>query len=164
MELNGYNKLAEKKKSSPFKIFFGQFKDILIMILLVSTIISVFLGEIYDAITIILIVMLNAILGFIQEFRTERTLEALKNMTAPTAKVYRNDILTEIPASEIVPDDIFELETGDRVPCDGIILNSKGLFADESILTGEPVPVEKSVKDGDNSYNSLNLTHVAYIV
>ena len=73
------------------------------------------------------------------------------------------EVITEIPASEIVPDDIFELETGDRVPCDGIILNSKGLFADESILTGEPVPVEKSVKDGDNSYNSLNLTHVAYM-
>jgi len=161
---NGYNKLAEAKNKNPLKIFMGQFKDVLVMILLVSTVVSVFLGEIYDALTIILIVMINAILGFIQEFRTEKTLEALKNMTAPTAKVYRNDILTEIPASEIVVDDVFEIECGDRIPCDGILLNAKGLFADESILTGEAVPVEKNVNDKKNAVtDELNLSYIAYM-
>lgn len=163
LEKFGENQLAKAKKKNTALMFASQFKDVLVIILLLSTVISVFLGEIYDAITIILIVLINAILGFIQEFRTERTLEALKNMTAPTAKVYRNDILTEIPASEIVVDDVFEIEAGDKVPCDGIILNSKGLFADESILTGEAVPVEKYADDRSENIDQLNLPNVAYM-
>lgn len=163
LQTNGYNQLAKSKKRNSALMFADQFKDILVIILLVSTVVSVALGEIYDAITIILIVLINAILGFIQEFRTERTLEALKNMTAPTAKVYRNDILTEIPASELVVDDVFEIEAGDRVPCDGIILNSKGLFSDESILTGEAVPVEKKYDSRFEKLDCLNLVNVAYM-
>ena len=159
----GPNQLAKSKKRNSALIFAGQFKDILVIILLVSTVVSVVLGEIYDAITIILIVLINAVLGFIQEFRTERTLEALKNMTAPTAKVYRNDILTEIPASELVVDDVFEIEAGDRVPCDGRILNSKGLFSDESILTGEAVPVEKYADDKCELIDCLNLVNIVYM-
>ena len=83
---DGYNRLSQKKKSKPLKIFMGQFKDTMVIILLVATAISVMLGEVYDAITIILIVLLNAILGFVQEYRTEKTLEKLKGMTAPNAK------------------------------------------------------------------------------
>ena len=112
---NGPNALATEKKSKPVKIFFNQFKDIMIIILLISTVISVLLGEVYDAVTIILIVLLNAILGFIQEFRTEKTLEALSKMTAPTARCYRDGKLHIIPAADLVIGDIIELEAGDRV-------------------------------------------------
>ena len=85
---HGSNTLAEKKGNSAIKIFAGQFRDVMVMILLGATVISIFLGEIYDAVTIIAIVLLNAILGFIQEYRTEKTLEALASMTAPTAKAH----------------------------------------------------------------------------
>ncbi len=163
LEKFGANQLAKEKKRKPAKIFAEQFKNIMVIILLVSTVISVALGEIYDAITIILIVLLNSILGFIQEYRTERTLEALKNMTAPTARVYRNGSLCEIPATEIVVGDVFELEAGDKVPCDGMIISSKGLFADEAILTGEAVPVEKFFKSDSTKYDSLNLDNITYM-
>lgn len=161
--IDGKNELAHAKKKNCAKIFASQFKDVMVMILLISTVISVFLGEIYDAVTIILIVLLNAILGFVQEYRTEKTLEALKNMTAPTAKVYRDGILTQVKASEMVKGDVFEIESGDRVPCDGIILEAKGLFADESILTGEAVPAVKSVALLDESSDELNRPYIAYM-
>lgn len=161
--IDGKNELAKAKKKNSAKIFASQFKDVMVMILLISTVISVFLGEIYDAITIILIVLLNAILGFIQEFRTEKTLEALKNMTAPTARVYRDGILTQVKASEMVKGDIFEIESGDRVPCDALIIEAKGLFADESILTGEAVPAVKSVALTDENSDELNKPYIAYM-
>lgn len=163
LAINGYNELAKEKKINPAKIFVGQFKDIMVVILLVSTVISVFLGEIYDAVTIIFIVLLDAILGFIQEFRTEKTLEALENMTAPTARVYRDGKIKEIKASEIVCDDVFELETGDRVPCDAVILEARGLFCDESILTGEAVPVEKVKALPKADTEGLNHNYIAYM-
>ena len=106
LEEYGENVIESKKGNGPLKIFAGQFKDVMVMILLGATVVSVFLGEIYDAVTIILIVLLNAILGFIQEYRTEKTLEALKNMTAPTAKVLRDGKKKTIPAAQLVPDDI----------------------------------------------------------
>lgn len=90
---NGKNILAKEKKSKPLKIFLGQFKDVMVMILLGATVVSVFLGEIYDAVTIILIVLVNAVLGFIQEYRTEKTIEALNRMTAPAARCWRDGIL-----------------------------------------------------------------------
>ncbi len=159
----GANKLVKSKKQSSVIMFINQFKNILVIILLVSTVISIFLGEIYDAVTIILIVLINAILGFIQEYRTEKTLEALENMTSPTAKVYRDGVLAEIPAEDIVPDDVFEIEAGDRVPCDGIILSAKSLFSDESILTGEAVPVEKYANHNSDRTDCLNLPNIAYM-
>ncbi len=160
---NGENALSEGKKSGAVKIFAGQFKDVLVMILLASTVISVVIGEIYDAVTIILIVLINAVLGFIQEYKTERTLEALKNMTAPTAKVWRDGKLTEIPAKGIVAGDVFELEAGDRVPADAVIISSRGLFADEAILTGEAVPVEKVNTNSSGKTDALNLPHIVYM-
>ena len=95
LKSDGANVLGEKKKVGAVRIFVGQFKDVMVMILLGATVVSVLLGEVSDAVTIILIVLLNAILGFIQEFRTEHTLEALRNMTAPTAKCYRDGELRE---------------------------------------------------------------------
>ena len=104
----GENILSEKKKNKPLVIFLGQFKDIMTVILLISTVISVFLKEYTDAVTIILIVLLNSILGFIQEYRAEKTLESLKELTSPTAKCWRDAILRVIPARELVPDDVIK--------------------------------------------------------
>ncbi len=99
---DGKNELAEAPKSKPVRMFLGQFRDVMVMILLAATMVSVLLGEWTDAITIILIVLLNAILGFIQEFRTERTLETLRQMTAPTAAVCRDGTWQTISAAELV--------------------------------------------------------------
>lgn len=162
IEQYGENVIESKKGNGPLKIFAGQFKDVMVIILLAATVVSVFLGEIYDAVTIILIVLLNAILGFIQEYRTEKTLEALKNMTAPTAKVLRDGKKKTIPAAELVPDDIIYLETGDRVPADCVLLNVNSLFADESMLTGESEPVSKTTGAESDRDNSLNRNCIAY--
>lgn len=159
---DGENCLAEEKKTSAAKIFLGQFKDIMVLILLGATVVSVFLGEYYDAATIIIIVLLNALLGFIQEYRTERTLEALKNMTAPTARVYRDGELKTIPAAQLVKGDCVFLEAGDRVPADIALTLAKGVLAEESILTGESAPVSKESGNAGHTDNSLNLPNVLY--
>ncbi len=158
----GLNIIADEKKSNPLKIFFGQFKDIMVMILLIATGISFFLGEYYDAVTIIIIVLVNAVLGFIQEYKTEKTLFALRNMTAPTAKVYRDGKLTVIKASELVPDDVIMLEAGDRIPADAVLLYEKGLHAEESILTGESASVTKEVTDINDRDNSIGKPNIVY--
>ncbi len=158
----GKNTLAKEKKARPLKIFFGQFRDIMVIILLIATVISFFLGEIYDAVTIIVIVLVNAILGFVQEYKTEKTLLALKNMTAPTAKVYRDGKLTELPAADLVPDDVIVLEAGDKVPADAVLLHAKGVLAEESILTGESAAVPKEVGDVNDSDNSIGKSNILY--
>lgn len=104
------------------KIFAGQFKDFLTLILLASTLISLFMGEYAEALTIAVIVLLNAIMGFAQEFKTEKTLEALKKMAAPHAKVFRDGKLTELPTDNLVCGDIIEFEAGDKIPADALIL------------------------------------------
>ena len=162
LKTDGLNILEEKKKTSAVKIFAGQFKDVMVMILLGATVISVLVGEVSDAVTIILIVLLNAILGFIQEYRTEHTLEALKSMTSPTAKCYRDGRLKEIEAEKLVTDDVIELEAGDRVPADCVILNCSGFFADESILTGESEPTAKRVGITSDTDNSINKPNIIY--
>lgn len=162
LKTDGENVLGDSKKANPVGIFIGQFKDVMVMILLAATAVSVLLGEITDAVTIILIVLLNAILGFIQEFRTEHTLEALKSMTAPTAKCYRGGNLKEIEASRLVTDDIIELEAGDRIPADAVVLQASGFYADEAILTGESDAVPKSAGNMNDSDNSLNKPNIIY--
>lgn len=162
LKKDGENIFAEDKKANPIKIFAGQFKDIMVMILLGATVVSVFLGEVTDAVTIILIVLLNAILGFIQEFRTEKTLEALKSMTSPTAKCYRDGLLKEVKASELVVDDVIELEAGDRIPADCVILKCTSFCTDESVLTGESLPVEKKEGLKSDIDNSLNKSNIIY--
>ncbi len=158
----GENSLAKEKKAKPLKIFLGQFRDVMIMILLAATVVSFILGEIYDAVTIIIIVLLNAVLGFVQEYRTEKTLIALKNMTAPAAKCWRDGSLVTIPAADIVPGDIIRLEAGDKVPADCVILSCKGLLAEESILTGESAAVSKVPGDPSDSDNSIGKASVVY--
>ncbi len=158
----GGNVLAEEKKARPLKIFLGQFRDVMIMILLAATVVSFFLGELYDAVTIIIIVLLNAILGFVQEYKTEKTLIALKSMTAPTAKCWRDGELSSIPASELVPGDVIRLEAGDRVPADSVLLEAKGLLAEESILTGESAAVSKEAGNTADEDNSIGKTNIVY--
>lgn len=140
---HGPNLLFEKKKISLIKLLLSQFKDIMVIILMVATAISAFMGEITEAVTIIAIIVLNALLGFVQEFRTEKTMEALKSLTAPAAKVLRGGRHVHIPAEQIVPGDVIILEAGDRIPADAVILESSNIQVDESLLTGESVPVEK---------------------
>lgn len=146
----GLNALQKKKKVSPIKIFLEQFNDFIIWVLLAATILSAFIGERADAITIIIIVIMNAILGFIQEFRTEKSLEALKSLAAPTAKIIRNDEIKVINAEFLVPGDLVILESGDRVPADCILLEGNNILVDESLLTGESVGVEKSLENRNN--------------
>lgn len=140
---SGSNTLAEQAKSHPVRIFLGQFRDVMVMVLLAATAVSAVLGEYADALTIAVIVLLNAILGFIQEFRTEKTLLALREMSAPTAQVWRDGKLVTIPAEQLVCGDCIHLEAGDRVPADALIQTGAKLFAEESVLTGESQAVAK---------------------
>ncbi|MFV9509943.1 calcium-translocating P-type ATPase, SERCA-type [Tepidibacillus sp. LV47] len=143
LEKYGPNQLEQKQTISPITLFLDQFKDFMVLVLLVATLISGLLGEYTDAITIIAIVIMNGILGFIQEFRAEKSLQALKEMAAPHARVIRNGKTTSIPAVEVVPGDIVLLESGDRVPADVRLLKAHALYIEESALTGESIPVHK---------------------
>ena len=162
LKAQGENTLGESRRTGPMRIFLGQFRDVMVMILLGATVISVLLGEISDAVTIILIVLLNAILGFVQEYRTENTLEALRSMTSPTAKCWRDGKLKEIDASQLVTGDVIELEAGDRIPADCAVLKAAGFFSDEALLTGESVAVGKSAGDESDTDNSLNKSNIVY--
>lgn len=159
----GENRLASSKKISAGKIFASQFKDFLVLILLASTVISVLMGEITEALTIIAIVFLNAVLGFFQEYRTEKTLDALKNMSAPSAKVIRDGKEVSIPASEVVPGDLVVLETGDRVPADARVAQCVSLHTDESMLSGESNAVEKVVASEDTTRVEINRPDLVYM-
>ncbi|MEG0272177.1 MAG: cation-translocating P-type ATPase [Hydrogenoanaerobacterium sp.] len=153
----GENVLTGAKKSSPLKLFLGQFKDIMVMILLVATALSVFMGEGVEAFTISLIVLINAILGFLQEYRTEKTLEALKKLAAPVATVMRSGRQTELPACELVPGDLLLIKAGDRVPADAEIIFAAAIEADEALLSGESLPVEKTVEHKSMLYMGTNI-------
>ncbi len=159
----GPNILKEKKQVHPVKIFVNQYKDILTLILLISTAVSIFLGECVEAIAIGVIVMLNGIMGFVQEYRTEKTLEALKKMSSPMAKVYRDGNIVTIDAKEVTIDDIIIIEAGDRICADAIITENSGICAEESALTGESDAVEKSVSKTHALQNTLNRTDMVYM-
>ncbi len=148
----GYNKLDEKKKESIFIKFISQFKDFMIIILLiaalVSAIVSYFEGtkEYTDSIIIVVIVVINALIGVIQESKAEKSLEALKKLSSPTSKVLRNGKNITIDSTLLVPGDIIELEAGNFVPADCRLISSYNLKIEESALTGETVPVTKDAK------------------
>lgn len=139
----GYNEIKSGKKKSKVKIFLEQFNDFIVWVLIAATVISGIMGDKADAITIIAIILLDAILGFIQEYRTEKSLEALKQLSAPHAKVIRDGKTIVVNASEIVFGDIILFESGDRIPADAVIIEAESLKCDESILTGESMGVDK---------------------
>ncbi|MCK4434633.1 HAD-IC family P-type ATPase, partial [Candidatus Bathyarchaeota archaeon] len=142
----GPNELKKEKRKSPVKLFLEQFTDILIIILLAATALSFAVGEVYDAIVIIVIVMACAVLGFTQEYKAEKALEALKKMTAPTATVLRDGKEVQLSTSDIVPGDIILLYTGDKVSADARLIEAINMKTDEASLTGESTPVRKDVK------------------
>lgn len=142
----GKNVLAEKKKASVFILFLHQFKDVMIIILLLAALISYIISDIKDAVVILIIVLLNAIIGFVQEYRAEKAMAALRKMTAFNATVRRSGNLVQLPASEIVPGDIVILEAGMSVPADIRLTETYALKIEEASLTGESNAVEKSTE------------------
>ena len=146
----GLNELKHKKKKSPVLIFLSQFNDFLVWVLIGATIISGFIGDKADAITILIIVIVNAILGFVQEFRTEKSLEALQEMAAPTCKAIRDGNIKVINSRELTKGDVVILEAGDRIPADGTFIDAANMVVDESLLTGESVGISKDTNKGKN--------------
>jgi Ca2+-transporting ATPase len=143
LESYGPNELKEKKKTPLWARFLDQFKSPLIIVLLAAILISGLLSEVLDALVISAIVLLNAILGLVQEERAEQALRTLKKMAVPRCQVIREGQIREVKSSEIVPGDIIVLNSGNRVPADARIISSFNLMTDESPLTGESLPVEK---------------------
>jgi P-type Ca2+ transporter type 2C len=139
----GRNQLTESPPTPLWRKLLKQFQDLVIWILIVAAIISVAMGEWVDTLAILAIVVLNSVIGFLQEERAEQALAALQKMSAPLAKVLRNGLLRSLPASELVPGDILELEAGDNIPADVRLLRTFGFTVQEAALTGESVPVEK---------------------
>lgn len=146
-EQHGTNELVAKKKVPFIVMFLSQFKDVLIIILIIAAILSMFVGEMVDAIVIIAIVIVNSVIGVIQENKASKALEALKKMSSPFCKVIRDGVSQSIPSSELVPGDIVLLDAGDYIPADGRLIECVNLNIDESALTGESVPVTKEMKD-----------------
>ena len=142
----GYNELKQQGRISPYQIFFNQFKNILIIILILAILLSALVGEIIDAALITVIVIFCAVLGFTQEYRAERAMEALKKMLSPTITVIRGGRQEEIPSKDLVPGDILLLEAGDKIPADVRLIETHSLRCDEAPLTGESAPVGKHMK------------------
>lgn len=144
---NGFNELHEKKKPPIWLLFLNQFKDFMIIVLLVAAVLSGIMGDLTDTIIILIIVLLNAIIGFVQEYRSEKALEALKKMTVTQTQVLRNGQSIIIVSTEIVPGDVVIIEAGNVVPADMRLMETHSLRIDESSLTGESVPVDKDSTD-----------------
>ena len=142
---HGPNELMHEEKASPWALFFNQFKNILVVILIVATVLSAFVGEYVDAIIIGIIILFCAVLGFVQEYRAEKALDALKNMLTPMITVMRGGKEEEVPSKDLVPGDVMVLEAGDRIPADARIIENHSLQCDEAPLTGESLPVIKEL-------------------
>lgn len=170
LEREGPNTLAEQKKKNPFLVLLGQLNDPLIYILLAAGVISILLHEGADSVIIFIVVAVNAVIGFIQQSRAEKAMEALRKMTSPKALVRRDGVVSEIDAGELVPGDIVLLEAGRLIPADLRLLESVNLKIEESALTGESVASEKdagfcadkSLPVGDRANMAYMTTMVSY--
>lgn len=167
----GPNKLGEESRKGLFSLFIAQLKDLLIYVLLAAAVITIVIGEYADAVIILLVVVLNAVIGVFQEYKAEKALEALKKMTSPHALVRRNGEVEEINSEELVPGDIVILDAGRFVPADIRLIESFNLQIEESTLTGESVAVEKNAQSihpdkrtplGDKSNMAFMSTLVTY--
>lgn len=149
----GPNQLESPSKPSRLNIFLSQFKEYLILVLIFAAVISFVAGEATNAYVILGIVLLVAVIGFFQEYKAERAMEALREMMAPEADVFRDGKISSLPAVDLVPGDVVYLEAGDKVPADGRIIEATALEVIEASLTGESLPVRKNVvplpKDAD---------------
>ena len=157
-DIYGKNVLRHKKKRSWIVMLLSQFTDFMVLVLLGATALSMIMGEITEALTILVIVLLNSLLGFYQEIHTEKTMEALAQLAAPKAKVFRDNELCELPAEELVPGDLILLEAGDRIPADGYLIDSNELQVDESLLTGESMPVLKKALPEDTDFSEEKIS------
>ncbi len=163
----GPNELKGRKKTLPLLVFLQQFLSPLIYVLLAAAVISFIMQHFTDAIVILVVLLLNAVIGFVQEARAEKAMEALMQMAAPQAKVERDGKVQTIPARQIVPGDIIMLETGDRVPADVRLIEVSNLKINESVLTGESMPVDKTtglVPDNAPVAERKNLAYMGTIV
>ncbi|MBL4694879.1 HAD-IC family P-type ATPase [Candidatus Gracilibacteria bacterium] len=143
----GYNEIKSKKQYTVLRILFAQFTSFLIIILIIAGSVSIFIGETIDGLAIFAIVLINAVIGFFQEYKAENAVAALKKMVIPTAIVIRNGKQQQIAIRELVPDDIVILAEGDKIPADLELIESYSLQVDEAILTGESNPANKSVSN-----------------
>ncbi len=174
LEKYGFNELKERKRTSPIQIFLNQFRDVFVIMLLIATAISFFTAYVEgesqtDTATIAAIVVLNAVVGFVQEYRSEKAMEAMRKLTAPKARIMRDGKELMVPAKEIVPGDIVLLEAGDRVPADCRLIEVVELRTNEAVLTGESTQVEKKIEAvneeapvGDRKNMIFTATHVTY--
>lgn len=151
LEQHGPNELREGGKKSTFRIFLEQFADFLVIILILAAVVSAVLGDVESTVVILAVITMNAVLGTVQTVKAEASLDSLKQMSAPTAKVLRDGTVVQIPGREVVPGDIVVLEAGDAVCADGRLLECASLKTAESALTGESLPVEKAAEviDGE---------------
>lgn len=143
----GRNELLEKKKKPAWLLFLGQFKDTMILILMATAVLSGMIGDVKDTVVILIIIVLNAIVGFVQEYRAEKAIEALKKMSAPSATVLRNGLPVQISAAELVPGDVVLLEAGNMIPADLRLIESHSIKIEEASLTGESHAVEKQTDE-----------------
>ncbi len=164
----GYNEMARRETPAWWRRFFAQFQDFMVMVLLAATLISGLLGEYVDAVTILAIVLINAVLGFIQENRAEQSMAALEKLTAPAARVLRHGNIQQVPARELVPGDILLLEPGDIVAADGRLFEAANLEAEEAALTGESMPVrklaDKVYPEGVTIGDRKNMVHAGTVI
>lgn len=164
LEVYGRNILKQQKKNTWVKALISQFTDLMIIILIASSIISFFMGQTSEGIAILAIIILNGFLGFFQEIKTEKAIEALMDMAAPHARVLRDGMVKDIPADLVVPRDVVLLEAGNRVPADAILIEANALFADESMLTGESVPASKKKADEAKiRLNGISISNMVYM-
>ncbi|WP_242493447.1 HAD-IC family P-type ATPase, partial [Haloarcula hispanica] len=146
---HGENEITQGSKRTPLDIAIAQFDSALIWVLVAAAILSVWAGHAVDAVLIAVIVVGNGLFGFVQDYRAEGTLESLRELTAPTATVRRDGQSVEVDATELVPGDVIELESGDVVPADGRLIDCLSLEVDEAALTGESTPVSKGTDPVD---------------
>lgn len=146
LERDGANQLSEKPPKSAWWFFFAQFQSILILVLIAAAFLAAFIGDTIDGVVIMVVVFINSLLGFYQEFQAEKSLAALKKMLSLQAKVRRDNQISEIAAKDLVQGDVVLLEAGNKIPADGRLLKAFGLEIDESALTGESLPVVKQIE------------------
>lgn len=163
----GKNALVEGKKKTAFQVFLEQFKDLMVIILIIAAVISAFTGDLESTLVIIAVLILNAILGTVQHVKAEKSLESLKSLSSPSAKVLRNGEKIEINSKDVVPGDIMLLEAGDMVTADGRILDNYSLQVNESSLTGESTNIDKADVDFDHEIplgDRLNMVYSSSLV